>query len=209
MIETPFMAGKKYRADEVGNAAVQRANWRYATFGALGLSGLLALILLYALTLPRKIPVLYTVHEGSGEVHIIEQDFQKYVPPETAYVAQLRKDVETMRKVLLDKEEMRRQHVTVHTRLTEQGKRQYAQYLIERKLFDETEPITVDIIGTPLHDGGLTWDLRWRETRYGQKLDITTWRGKFTFVKAIPQNDKERDATPLGLFLDSWSWSAE
>ena len=208
MIDTPFMTGRQYRAEELGEAAVQRANWRYAAFSAMGLSGLLALLLFYALSLPRKIPVLYTVHEGSGEIQILEQDFRKYVPPATAYVAQLRKDVETLRKVLLDKEEMRRQHATVFARLTEQGKKQYLEKGLDRRL-DETEPVTVDIIGTPLHDGGLSWDLRWRETRYGQKLDMETWRGKFTFVKAVPQNDKERDATPLGLFLDTWSWSKE
>ena len=60
-----------------------------------------------------------------------------------------------------------------------------------------------------LHDGGLTWDVRWRETIYTHKMDIETWRGKFTFTRAKPQNDEELYATPLGLFLDNWSWSKE
>jgi type IV secretory pathway TrbF-like protein len=209
MIDTPYLTGKQYRDDELGEAAVQRANWRYCAFGAMGVSGLLVLLLFYAISLPRKVLVPFTVNEGSGDVRIVQQDFAKYAPPRTVYINQLRDDMTILRTVTTDKEDMRRQHVKARTRMTAQGKKQYAQWERERKPFDQKEPVTVDILGTPLHDGGLTWDIRWRETTYGAQVGMETWRGKFTFIRAMPQDEDERNATAAGVFLDTWSWSKE
>jgi type IV secretory pathway TrbF-like protein len=209
MIDTPYLTGKQYRDDELGEAAVQRANWRYIAFSAMGVSALLVLLLFYALSLPRKVLVPFTVNESSGEVRIVQKDWKEYAPPTTAYVRQLWDDMTILRTITTDKEDMRRQHVKARRRMTTQGKHQYDKYIMERKLFDQKEPVTVDVIGTPLHDGGLTWDIRWRETTYGAQLSMETWRGKFTFIRAVPQDEDERNATLLGLFLDTWSWSKE
>jgi type IV secretory pathway TrbF-like protein len=208
MIDTPFTTGKAYRDDELGEAAVQRANWRYAFFGALGLAALLTLLLFYTVSLPRKVPVPIVVYNDSGDVRVVQEAWHTFVPPSTAYVAQLRKDIVILRTITLDKEAMRQQHVEARTRMTLQGKKQYNQYEKDRKPFDQKEPVTVDILSS-LPDSGLTWDVRWRETTYSHKVEIEHWRGRFTFVKAVPQNDAERYATPLGLFLDSWAWSKE
>jgi type IV secretory pathway TrbF-like protein len=208
-METPFTTGKAYRDDELGEAAVRQANWRYAAFGAMGVSVLLILLEFCTLLMLRRIPIrVIEVSPESGAVHITQADFSQYVPPETVYVAQLRDDVITLRSISTDKETMRRWHVRARTRMTLQGKKQYEVYEKERKPFAQKEPVTVDILSI-LHDGGLTWDVRWRETKYSDRIEVETWRGKFTLVKSVPQDAEERDATPLGLFLDTWAWSKE
>ena len=136
MLDTPFTTGKAYRQDELGNAAVQRANWRYAAFASFGLSGLLILLLFYTVSLPRKIPVPITINEASGEVRVVQEDWKTYVPPDTAYTAQLRNAITVLRTVTLDKEDMRRQHVKVRAAMTLQGKKEYNQKIdVERKPF--------------------------------------------------------------------------
>lgn len=209
MITNPMLDGKLYREDELGEAAVQRANWRYAAFASFAVSGLLIVLLFFMVVMLRRIPVrVIEVHETSGAVRITEEDWRRYVPPETAYVAQLREDVVTLRTVTLDKEEMKRQHLRTRTRMTLQAQQLYAEYLRERKPLEQKQPVQVEVLST-LRDSGLTWDVRWRETTYGDRLMIEHWRGKFTFVKVTPQNEAERYATPLGLFLDVYSWSKE
>ena len=211
MIETPFTTGKLYRQDELGEAAVQRANWRYAAFCAFGLAGLLILLVFYLVVLLGRKPLgdPIEVRSDSGDVRIVKERWADYVPPSTAYVKQLKTDILILRTVTLDKPNMKQFHREARDRMTLQGKKQYDQWLKERKPFDQPEPVIVEIIGTPLHDGELTWDVRWRETTYGHTVDPTYWRGRFTFVKAVPQNEAERNATPLGLFLDNWAWSKE
>jgi len=203
-----FLSGKLYREDELGEMAVRMANQRKAMWCAFGLSGLLIVLLFYTVSLPRKVPVPITVHEGSGDVRVVQEDWKTYVPPETAYTAQLRQDITNLRKVTLDKEDMKALHRLARTRMTIPGKQQYAQYEKEHKPFDRKEPTQIDGISI-VHDGGLTWRARWREITYGHTTTIENWWGKFTFVKAVPQDEEERNATPLGLFLDNWSWSKE
>jgi type IV secretory pathway TrbF-like protein len=208
MIENHMVVGKKYRDDELGEATVRGANWRYAAFGSFGISGLLSLLLFYTVTLPKQLLVPIEVCGESGTVRIVQQDWKQFVPPMTAYIAQLRDTVILLRTITTDKEAMRAQHRTVRLRLTAQGKPLYDQYLKDRKPFEQKEPVQVEV-SSVLHDGGLTWDIRWRETTYSHKIDIEHWRGKFTFTRAMPQTDAERQATPLGLFVDHWSWSRE
>jgi type IV secretory pathway TrbF-like protein len=209
VIDNPMLAGKLYREDELGEAAVQRANWRYAAFASFGLSGMLILLLAYTILLLRQVPVrVIEVTPESGLVRVTQEAWERYVPPETAYVAQLRDDVTTLRTIILDKEAMKRQHIRSRTRMTAHGKQLYGEYIRSRKPFDQKEPVQVEILSA-LRDSGLTWDIRWRETTYGDRLLIEYWRGKFTFTKTTPQNDAERYATPLGLFIETWDWGKE
>lgn len=208
MIENHMLVGKKYRDDELGEAAVQRANWRFVACGALGVASLLILLLFYTVALPKQSLVPIEVCAESGSVRVIANDWKQYVPPITAYTAQLRDNVTILRTITTDKEAMRADHRSVRLRLTADAKTLYSQYLHERKPFEQKEPVQVEILSV-LHDSGLTWDIRWREITYSHKIDIEHWRGKFTFTRAMPQNDAERHATPLGFFITHWSWSRE
>jgi type IV secretory pathway TrbF-like protein len=209
MIDSPFLTGKAYREDELGEAAVRRANWRYMAFAAMGLSGLLILLVFVLIILLRQVPVrVITVTDASGDVRLAQDDWRQYVPPSTAYVAQLRDDIITLRTITIDKEDMRRHHVRTRWRMTDEAKTLYNEYERTRKPFEQKEPVQVEILSV-LHDGGLTWDVRWRETTYSDKITIEQWRGKFTLIKAKPQREEERQATPLGIFLNTWSWGKE
>lgn len=209
MIETPFMTGKQYRDDELGEMAVRMANQRLYALISHGITLLVLLLLFFTVTLPKRVLQVVEVDRSSGDVRLATTPWDQYAPLPASYTSQLRRDLDALRKVTMDKEDMRKQHAEARVRMTDQGKQQYAAWLKERKPFEQKDPTTIEFLGPPLHGEGLTWEVRWRETTYGHQLKPETWRGRFTFIRAVPKTEDERIATPLGLFLDTWSWGRE
>ena len=207
-METHFLEGKQYREDELGEMAVQKANWRYMAFGATAVSVLLILVLVYLLHLPKLQPYYIEVNVASGETRVLGFAPTTVTPNEAAEAKQVRDFVTVMLSVSSDKEQMRRQWRKLYAQATKNGKRLLNQVEALRKPFEQKDGVTIDILRT-LRTGEHTYDLRWRETRYGAQIDTQYYSGMFTTKHEPPQSQEEIDQSPLGIVLDTWSIAKE
>jgi type IV secretory pathway TrbF-like protein len=208
MIETSFIEGKQYREDELGEMAVQKANWRYIAFGATGLSILLTLALIHSHLLPKLQPYYIQINVADGATRILGFAPTSVTVPEAAEAKQLRDFVTVMLSVSSDKEQMRRSWRKLYAQATKNGKRLLNQVEALRKPFEQKDGVTIDILRT-LKTGEHTYDLRWRETRYSSQIEIQHYSGVFIAKHEQPQTQEEIDQNPLGIFLDTWSIAKE
>jgi type IV secretory pathway TrbF-like protein len=207
-MDTHFLEGKQYREDELGEMAVRQANWRYLAFGTTALSCLLTLALIHSHLLPKLQPYYINACSLDGETRVLGFAPTAVTIPEAAEAKQVRDFVTVMLSVSSDKEQMRRGWRKLYAQATKNGKRVLNQVEALRKPFDAKDPVTIDILRT-LRTAEHTYDLRWRETRYGSQVEMLYYSGVFLTKQEHPQTQEEIDQSPMGVFLDTWSIAKE
>ena len=206
-----FLAGRQYRADEIGEVIAHRNWWRLATFGAMGWGMLATLGLIYLGSLPKHVPWPIRWDSASGTMQPLAIAHKAGQEPVTIRLW-LREFVSTLRGISTDKELMRRQWQVAMTRLTTEGKQRLVAYEAQIKPLKQAEPVKVEILHM-LRQTKSTWDVRWQETRYsaqdGAPYPPETYRGLFTFQHRLPRTHEELEYNPAGIFFHEWSWSHE
>ena len=209
--EHPFLEGKRYREEELGEMAVQKANWRYMAFGALGLAALLGLGNLYQATLPRMIPHYVEVDTSSGNMRIVGPTPQQYDLRQETVKKELREFVEVLRRISTDLPLMQMQWTRLFHHVTPRGHKLLGAYATERNPLAQKDPVMVEVLRI-LPQSATTMDIRWIETTYsskGEQKSIATYSGLFTWERQVPTTMDALAFNPSGILLHEWSWSKE
>lgn len=210
-LDSHFYEGRKHRADELGEFAVQRSNWRLAAFGGIAGMLLLSIGCLYLGAQPKLRPYYIEVDTCSGDARVVGEAPTSYTIRELTLKKHLRDFVQTVRGVSLDKPDMQRRLTEVFYQLTPKGKKLFEQFMTERNPMYQREPVLVEVTAVLLSTGA-TYDVRWMEKRYNDRMDLQAtevYRGLFTVVEQTPRGKDEMDHNPMGLFIDQFSWSRE
>jgi type IV secretion system protein VirB5 len=213
MIETenPYLVGRKYRADEIGEVVGQRNWWRLATFAAMAWGALTTLGLIYVGVQPKHVPVLVHWDRSSGE-------FARLVSPARAGEApvslrrMLREFVTTLRGVPTDGRVLRDQWTLAAKRVTKEGAARLVAAEAAFKPLTRTDPISIEI-GSMLPITNQTWQVRWDELTYDGQSGAFKGRqrmiGSFTYQVRPPRTLDDIDANPGGIWWHEWSLSPE
>jgi type IV secretory pathway TrbF-like protein len=206
-----FFEGRKYRADDIGEAIAHRNWWRLATFVALAIAGSSMLGNVYLGSLPKLVPYPIRWDSAAGTMQPVGLAVNAGQEPITIRLW-LREFVTTLHGISTDKELMRQQWNVAMTRTTKEGKARLVEHEAKVKPLKQQEPVKVQVLHM-LRQTQRTWDVRWQETRYsaddGSPRSTETYRGLFTFQQRPPRTQEELEYNPAGIFFHEWSASHE
>jgi type IV secretion system protein VirB5 len=211
-VENPYLAGRQYRADEIGEVLGQRNWWRLLSAALTGLLVLAVGGLIYLGALPKHSPVLVHWDRSSGE-------FARLVSPVTAgedpvsLRRMLREFVTALRSIPSDGHLLRAQWLLAEARVTKEGAERLVAYARDFKPLLRTEPVTVEIVHI-LPITNKTWQVRWQESTYdappsGTFKNQQRMIGTFTYHVRAPRTLGEIDTNPGGIWWHEWSISPE
>lgn len=209
--EHPFLEGKRYREEELGEMAVRAANWRYMAFGALGLAALALLGNLYQATLPRMVPHYVEVDTRSGSMRVVGPTPQQYDLRQETIKKELREFVEVLRRISTDLPLMHRQWTQLFHHVTPRGHKLLTAYMQERNPLAQKDPVAVEVLRI-LPQSSTQFDVRWEEKAYtakGELKGITPYSGIFTWVREVPTTIDALTQNPSGILIDFFSLTKE
>jgi type IV secretion system protein VirB5 len=213
MMETgnPYLAGRQYRADEIGEVMGQRNWWRLLSCALVGLLGLAVVGLIYLGALPKHIPVLVHWDRSTGEFATLVSPGKAGEEP-VSIRRMLHEFVPTLRGIPRDGRMLRAQWKLAEQRLTLEGAARFVAYEAEFKPLLRTDPVSVEILHM-LPIGNKTWQVRWDELTYEQHGGAFKNRqrmvGSFTYQVRPPRTLDEIAANPGGIWWHEWSFSPE
>jgi type IV secretion system protein VirB5 len=209
--EHPFLEGKRYREEELGEMAVRGANWRYMAFGALGLTALLGLGNLYQATMPHLTPFYVEVETMSGSMRVVGSAPQQYDLRQETVKKELREFVEVLRRISTDVPLMQMQWTRLFHHVTPRGHKLLAAYATEHNPLAQKDPVAVEVLQV-LKQSEQTAYIRWQEVTYnakGEQKNVITYSGLFTWERHVPATIDALTQNPSGILLHEWSWSKE
>jgi type IV secretion system protein VirB5 len=221
----PFHAGRAYRSDELGDAVVTSAHWRWSTW-LLIVGGILVGSIWGMREMTRSpIKVLVLQIDEHGNRRIIGPLPDAYSMTKAVIERDIRSFVQILRRVQDDKVAMGEdwdEKQGIYGRLTQDGMTRMAEELQGRgNPLEERELVQVEILRC-LSKGKRTYDVSWIEHRYSapapgspagesrrERLPSSRWSGLFTYVERPPRTEAELYGNPTGIWLDQWSYSRE
>jgi type IV secretion system protein TrbF len=224
----PFHAGRQYRSDELGDAVVTSAHWRW-TVWVLIVGGILLGCSWSVREITRSpIKVLVLQIDESGTTRIIGPLPDRYRMTEAVIKREVRTFVEALRRVLDDKVAMGMdwdEKQGLFARVTVDGRARLAQEMQARgNPLEQREPVLVEVLRILPKgpQGTRTFDVSWAEQHYSaplsggtpgetrrELLETSRWSGLFSYVERTPRTEAEFYANPTGIWLDQWSYSRE
>lgn len=199
--------------DRYGSARTQALNWRYLSFLLLGLLMLSLLGLIYLGTLPKQ------------AVHVVEIDklgqaayrgqagmrAEQYVIPEASKKYHLTRFIENVRSLSADPVVVKQQWEDAYTLLTPAAANVLSDYARKQPPTErmKTERATLGVI-TLIPISADSWSAEWQETVWSNKggnKGVQTWKGIFNLIQQTPTNDAQLRTNPIGMYIDSFSWS--
>jgi type IV secretory pathway TrbF-like protein len=213
-LETPAMAGKRHRADELGERTVIARSWRVHAYCGDALLLVALCVIGWLAMQPKLVPVYIEVETASGRMRALGSGEQGYTLRQETIKKELREFVEVIRRVSPDKYLMQKQWKEVFTKVTPHGYRVLSAYASAMNPLAIEGEVRVEILRV-LPQSERTYDIRWTETTHsdgGTQLEQATYSGLFTWVARDTTRSvsvEELTANPAGIYLDAWSWSKE
>jgi type IV secretory pathway TrbF-like protein len=204
-------AGIALQDQQYGAAIIRARNWRYMAL-------VVGVALLYSIygqirvgSLPKREPVYFEVDSCTNTIRALGPKPRDYVPGEAVIKKYLWVLTQTLRNVGDDKEDMRAAWARAFHGFTEDGKRVFVQYFQERKPFEASGVIKVELLGIYPRTA-TTYAIRWVEKVYDKQHAFQRqeqWGGEYTFVQRPPQTTDEDQSAPEGIFVQSFGFSKE
>src|ERR1041385_7942091 len=206
-----FLEGRKWRADELGDAKLQGKAWWWQTRIKDGLLTLAILGLIIQGNRPAWKPYYIEIDRSSGAMRVIGPAPERYIPPQARAKASVRELVETLRGISPDKELQRERWIRQRIAMTPEGRKRLLVYEAERQPLRQQDPVKVEILrALPKPGSATTWDVRWQETDYSRDArdpqHRTIWSGLFSYQLREPRTQDELDFASDGIFWDFWQW---
>lgn len=210
VLETPYLRAQAVWDARIGSARRQAHTWQLLAFGLLLVSGGLVGGLVYQSSKAQVVPYVVEV-DTQGQVRTVGPAQVAYVPSRAAIQKQLSDFVRDIRALPVDPIVMRQQWLRAYAVVTPRGGAMLTELNRQQNPFDRLgqQMVTVDVTrALPVTD--TSFDVQWTETTYdarGTALATEHYSGIFRVQLRQPQNEKELRANPLGIFVDTFSWS--
>jgi type IV secretory pathway TrbF-like protein len=196
-----------------GSWIVQAKNWRLAAIGAIGVSMLLTLGLIYQSSKSTVTPYVVRVNNDGIAQAIGPAKEANYTPKETEIRYFLSQLVQKTRSIPLDPVVAKQNWLTVYNFLRQGAAYKMNSYVQTAnplaKVGTETVQVEINVI-VPLSAN--SYQIRWKEavfTKEGALAETARMTGIFAIELATPKTEKELLANPLGIYVKDFSWSKE
>lgn len=209
--ETPYQRAAQVWDERIGSARVQAKNWRWACFGALGLSTVLAGGIIWQGARGSIVPWVVQV-DKLGEAQAIAPANADYQPTDPQIAFHLARFVEQVRAIPDDAIIVRQNWLRAYEFTTDKGALALNDYARNNDPFALVgkEQVAVDVTSV-IRASPSSFRVAWVERRYrdGSLAETSRWTAILTITIQTPRTPDALRKNPLGLFVNAINWSKE
>lgn len=211
-LSNPYLNGRREWNERYGDFIAAAAQWRFIALFSLLLSGMCLAGLIYFSGQNHMVPYVIEVDKLGASIAVNKAD-RAAVPDKRIIRAQLARWIVDVRSVYLDTVAENKIIHEAYAMVNQHG----ASYNVLNDYFRSNDPfkkaqeqsVNVAVQSVlPISDN--TWRIEWREevrSRGGHFISENQWQAVVTIVISPPTNEDVLFANPMGIYIDSFSWS--
>ena len=208
---TPYQKAAQVWDDRIGSARVQAHNWRLMALGSLGLSIVLAGILLWIGRSSAVVPYIVEV-DPRGGARAVGPAAEVYKPSEAQIAFHLARFVENVRGLSIDPVVVRQSWLKAYDFITDRAAVTLNEYARENDPFAKVgrETVTVEVTSV-VRASDSSFQMRWLEKNFeaGVPKDTKRLTGIFSIVVTPPRTVDLVRRNPLGIYIHAFNWSQD
>ena len=209
--ETPYQRAAQVWDDRIGSARVQAKSWRYAFFGALGLSAILTGGLLWQNARGTIVPWVVEV-DKLGEARSVAPADADFTPSDTQIAFHLARFIENVRSIPDDPIVVRQNWLRAYDFASDRGALALNEYARANDPFAMVgrEQVAVEVTSV-IRASPKSFRVAWVERRYrdGALAETSRWTAILGIAVQPPRDPDALTRNPLGIFVTSINWSKE
>ena len=208
---TPYQKAAQVWDERIGSARVQAENWRLMALGSLGLSIVLAGILVWLGRTSAVVPYIVEV-DPRGGARAVGPAAEVYKPSDAQVAFHLARFVESVRALSIDPVVVRQSWLKAYDFVTDRAAITLNEYARDNNPFDKVgrETVTVEIASV-VRASDSSFQVRWLERTFegGAAKDTRRMTGLFSTVLTPPRTVDLVRRNPLGIYIHAFNWSQD
>ncbi|MFL0694659.1 MAG: conjugal transfer protein TrbF [Agrobacterium tumefaciens] len=209
--ETPYQRASQVWDERIGSARVQACSWRYAFFGALGLSGALTGALIWQNARGTIVPWVVEV-DRLGEARSVAPAEAGFNPSDPQIAFHLARFIEHVRALPDDPVVVRTNWLRAYDFVSDRGALALNDYARSNDPFAMIgrEQVAVDVTSV-IRASPQSFRVAWTERRYrdGALAESSRWTAILGVAVQPPRTPEALSKNPLGILVTSLNWSKE
>jgi type IV secretion system protein VirB5 len=209
--ETPYQRASQVWDERIGSARVQARSWRYAFFGALGLSGALTAALIWQNARGTIVPWVVEV-DRLGEARSVAPAEAGFNPSDPQIAFHLARFIEHVRALPDDPVVVRTNWLRAYDFVSDRGALALNDYARNNDPFAVIgrEQVAVDVTSV-IRASPQSFRVAWTERRYrdGALAGTSRWTAILGVAVQPPRTPDALSKNPLGILVTSINWSKE
>lgn len=209
--ETPYQRAAQAWDERIGSARVQARNWRFACFGALGLSTVLASGMIWQAARGTITPWVVQV-DRHGEAQAVAPADAAYRPGDPQIAFHLARFIENVRSIPADPVVLRQNWLKGYDFTTARGALALNDHARSNDPFALVGKVQVAVeVSSVIRASNDSFRIAWTERRYqdGSLAATERWSAIATVVIQSPRTPDALRKNPLGVFVNAINWSKE
>ena len=195
----------------IGSARIQARSWRYAFFGALGLSACLTAGIVWQGSQGSIIPWVVQV-DKLGEAQAVAPAVRDFDPSDPQIAFHLARFIEQVRSIPDDPIIVRQNWLRAYDFVTDRGGLVLNDYARTNDPFAliGREQVGIDVTSV-IRASPTSFRVAWVERRYrdGSLAETSRWTAILTITVQTPRTPDALRKNPLGIFVNAINWSKE
>lgn len=209
--ETPYQRASQVWDERIGSARVQARSWRYAFFGALGLSGALTGALIWQNARGTIVPWVVEV-DRLGEARSVAPAEAGFSPSDPQIAFHLARFIEHVRALPDDPVVVRTNWLRAYDFVSDRGALALNDHARGNDPFAMIgrEQVAVDVTSV-IRASPQSFRVAWTERRYrdGALAETSRWTAILGVAVQPPRTPDALSKNPLGILVTSLNWSKE
>jgi type IV secretion system protein VirB5 len=208
---TPYQKAAQAWDERIGSARVQAANWRLMAVGSLGLSLLLATVVLWIGRTGAVVPYVVEI-DSRGGARAVGPAAETYTPSDAQIAYHLTRFVDNVRALSLDPVVVRQNWLKAYDFVTDRAAVTLNEYARENDPFARVGRQTVAVeVTSVVRASDSSFQVRWLERTFegGALRDTKRLTGLFSIVITPPRTVDAVRKNPLGIYVHAFNWSQD
>jgi len=208
---TPYQKAAQAWDERIGSARVQARNWRLMAFGALGLSCMLAIGMIWQSLQSRVVPYVVQV-DRLGAAQAVALAEAHYQPTDAQIAYFLAHFITDVRSLSIDPVVVRANWLEAYNFATDHGAVFLNDYARANDPFAHVGERTVSVqVTSVVRVSDSSFQVKWQEQTYEHDSLAKTehWTAILSVVTKEPANEDVLRKNPLGLYVNGIDWSRE
>jgi type IV secretion system protein VirB9 len=200
---TPYQKAAQVWDERIGSARVQAHNWRLMALGSLGLSLILAAILLWVGRSGSTVPYIVEV-DPKGGARAVGPALEAYRPSDAQIAFHLARFVDNVRSLSSDPVVVRQNWLKAYDFVTDKAAVTLNEYARENDPFAKVGRETVSVeVSSVVRASESSFQVRWVERTFeGGALNYTRrLTGLFSLILTPPRTVEAVRKNPLGIYV--------
>ena len=208
---TPYQKAAQVWDERIGSARVQAHNWRLMAVGSLGLSLIMAAMLLWLGRSAATTPYIVEV-DPRGGARAVGPAAEVYKPSDAQVAYHLARFVDNVRSLSIDPVVVRQNWLKAYDFVTDRAAVTLNEYARDNDPFTKVGRETVATeISSVVRATDASFQVRWIERVFegGALKDTRRLTGLFSIIITPPKTVEAVRKNPLGIYVHTFNWSQD